>query len=255
MGNHLSIRSRRNNMYYHLIIQLRGSGNKLKTIYLLDQDKIESVRDYGYKFNQGIPFYVDGYRITADLVVRFKVVETDAKLSAVASRKIEAYRRIGVGLLSPKEAILEDSDYSKDITSSILEETNQYVTNETLHLDKLVKDEVEKKISSKQQINVYGNFISGNVTNSQVVSNNEMLLFDRIKDLLNEVKKTMKAESLTKEQVAEASEIVSDIEQSVQHQKKPSVIRNALKGLKDLLMEFGASVSAKLIEDKCNGMW
>lgn len=116
--------------------------------------------------------------------------------------------------------------------------------------------EKEKAKTISQQINYYGPVVTGNVNNSQLVSGNDNsnnLNNNDIAQLLEELKKSIKSEQITDAQKADAIDILNDINDSIKANKKKSVIKSALIGLKDFLINVGASVSAAIITSKMNG--
>ena len=241
-------------MFYHLAIQLKGQKSQ---IYLLDQQNIETIKGYVIKYNQGLPFIMEGgYRINPNSTIRFRVLETDDSCVNTANRmRIDCRRETGIPLLMADVHVLDEKRYARDITSSILNDTDSYVRNETLDSGRLISDQIKREAPNNSHTVINGPVIYGNIIDSQVVNSVNPLPPNDIFELLEKIKESIKTESLTDKQNVEASEIVSDIEESVKQQKKPSIIKNALKGLKDLFTEFGANVTAKLIEDKCNGLW
>lgn len=109
-----------------------------------------------------------------------------------------------------------------------------------------------------QQINYYGPVINGNISSSQIVSgNNSTVTYSAqaISDALNEIRDSLEKEQIAGEDMENALELLSDISDKVECNKKPSIIKSALVGLKDFVLATGANVTAALITAKIQGLF
>lgn len=109
-----------------------------------------------------------------------------------------------------------------------------------------------------QQINYYGPVINGNISSSQIVSgNNSTVTYSAqaISDALNEIRDSLEKEQIAGEDMENALELLSDISEKLEQNKKPSIIKSALVGLKDFILATGANVTAALITAKIQGLF
>ncbi len=109
-----------------------------------------------------------------------------------------------------------------------------------------------------QQINYYGPVINGNISSSQIVSgNNSTATYNvqAISDAINEIRESLEKEQITGEDMENALELLSDISKKIEQNKKPSIIKSALVGLKDFILATGANVTAALITAKIQGLF
>jgi hypothetical protein len=109
-----------------------------------------------------------------------------------------------------------------------------------------------------QQINYYGPVINGNISSSQIVSgNNSTVTYSAqaISDAINEIRDSLEKEQITGEDMENALELLSDISKKIEQNKKPSIIKSALVGLKDFILATGANVTAALITAKIQGLF
>ena len=119
----------------------------------------------------------------------------------------------------------------------------------------------EKNIAKSipQQINnYYGTVVNGDVCKSQMISgNNNTNTFNSsaVKDAANEIQESLKTETISEEDKANALELLEEISAKLEKNKKPGVIKAALIGLKDFLVDVGADVTAALITAKIQGLF
>lgn len=109
-----------------------------------------------------------------------------------------------------------------------------------------------------QQINYYGPVINGNISSSQIVSgNNSTVTYSAqaISDALNEIRDSLEKEQIAGEDMENALELLSDISDKVERNKKHSIIKSALVGLKDFVLATGANVTVALITAKIQGLF
>ena len=244
-------------MYYHIIIEITENKKK-KNIYLTNKESIEEIKKYAQKYINNSMFFVDGYRLTFDMISRFKIVSTNRKTDDIANEVRESYSRSGLIAFVSNNEVLEMDEYISDITSDIFNDLeNDFVANETLDLGKSINNVIKSKDSKQSgQTIINGNVFYGNISNSNVITgNNSSINYDLIDKLLSDVEDSINNEDLDVDQKQEILEIIDDMKESSQAKKKPSIIKNAIVGLKNMLMEFGCTVTTKLIEDKMSGLW
>lgn len=117
--------------------------------------------------------------------------------------------------------------------------------------------EIEKAKGIPQQINYYGQVINGNVNNSQVINGNTNSVDFKLNEfsaIVDEIKKSICREQLNDDRKNEVFEFLEDIDCSIKQKKKPSIIKSALIGLKDFLINVGASITASIITDKISNL-
>ncbi len=73
--------------------------------------------------------------------------------------------------------------------------------------------------------------------------------------MVSDIETSLKAESISAEDQENAMEMLKEIKDKVSKQKKPSVIKAALVGLKDFLIGIGASATVALIQAKIQGLF
>lgn len=116
-------------------------------------------------------------------------------------------------------------------------------------------DEKKKAKRVPQQINnYYGQVINGNVESAQVEIN-YLSKYEEIDCLIDEIKQSLLKEKIQENGIDEACSLLSDIKEMVQEKKKPNLIKASLLGLKDFLINVGASITANLIIAKIDGMF
>ena len=108
--------------------------------------------------------------------------------------------------------------------------------------------------------NYYGNtsVINSPSDNVQIVSGSENTVsfsYDKVKDMITEVEKSIGESDLSKDDMETAVELLDDIKSKIEEEKKPHIIKSALVGLKDFLISTGANVAAGLIQAKMQGLF
>lgn len=71
--------------------------------------------------------------------------------------------------------------------------------------------------------------------------------------MVDEIKKSLNTEKISDEDKNDALEILEDIDSSIKSNKKTCIVKAALNGLKDFLINVGANVTAAIITAKING--
>lgn len=98
--------------------------------------------------------------------------------------------------------------------------------------------------------NYYGTVVNGDIKQSQVVSgdhNNISFNYQQAEDLIQKIKETIQNEQMSDEDRETADELITDVESKIAKQKKPTIIKAALSGLKEFLISAGANVASALI--------
>ena len=75
------------------------------------------------------------------------------------------------------------------------------------------------------------------------------------KDMITEVEKSISESDLSKDDMKTAVELLDDIKSKIEKEKKPDILKSALVGLKDFLINTGANVAAGLIQAKMQGLF
>lgn len=146
------------------------------------------------------------------------------------------------------------------VKNALLEWTIQ-LESEGILGDNMKFNQEEKNIAKSipQQINnYYGTVVNGDVCKSQMISgNNNTNTFNSsaVKDAANEIQESLKTETISEEDKANALELLEEISAKLEKNKKPGVIKAALIGLKDFLVDVGADVTAALITAKIQGLF
>ena len=108
--------------------------------------------------------------------------------------------------------------------------------------------------------NYYGptSVINSSSGNAQIVSGNGNTVsftYDKVKDIVDEVEKSINASNLSKYDTETVMELLSDIKSKIKEEKSPAILKAALIGLKDFLINVGASVAAGIIQAKIQGLF
>lgn len=149
----------------------------------------------------------------------------------------------------------------------IIESVRNHLLEWTLELEKqgilgddLVFSETETVTAQSVSPSInyyYGSVIQGNASNSQISSGDKtkfILSVDSVKEALNTIRNQVNNEKIEREDKEQIYEMISDIDEKIQKNKKPGVIRSALIGLKDFCIQVGANVTAALIIKQMTGV-
>ena len=152
--------------------------------------------------------------------------------------------------------------------SEAVEQVKNHLLEWTLELEKkgilgenmtFNKDEtLSAKAIASSTINVYGTYVNGDVSNSQIVSgNNNTATYNEldIKTAIEEIKNSIKTEAISNEDMESVIELLDDISSKVEQKKKPGIIKSAFVGLKDFAIAAGANITAALITAKIQGLF
>ena len=74
-------------------------------------------------------------------------------------------------------------------------------------------------------------------------------------DTIKEIRESLERENISMEDMESAVELLDDISEKIEQNKKPGIIKSALIGLKDFVLSVGADITAALIAAKMQGMF
>lgn len=119
-------------------------------------------------------------------------------------------------------------------------------------------EEKETARELPQQINYYGPVINGNVSGSQIISgdnNTATYIAAAASIAIKEIRESLEREQISVEDMESAIELLDEISEKIEQNKKPGIIKAALIGLKDFVLSVGADLTAALIATKIQGMF
>ena len=152
-------------------------------------------------------------------------------------------------------------DIVEKVKNTILEWTLKLEEEGVLGEGMRFSDEEKQTAKSIPQTvnNYYGatNVINAPSEGMQIVSGNENVTFsyDNADSAVSEIEDAISQEQLQGEDRDTAMEMLSEIKEKIAQQKKPSVIKALLVGLKDFLISAGGSLAAGLIQAKIQGLF
>lgn len=155
-------------------------------------------------------------------------------------------------------AIEMPKDYVKLIIDKVINSLLDWtikLENEGILGENMQFSEEETKsaqIVTQQVNNYYGNVIVGNISDSQIVSgdnNHVNFNYEKVAKQLDFIKSEFNNQDLDSETKEEANELIDDISDKIKKNKKPVIIKSALRVLKDFLISTGSSVLATLISN------
>ena len=153
-------------------------------------------------------------------------------------------------------------DIEERVKNTILEWTLK-LESEGIVGENMVFSETEKDCAANipQTVNnYYGNtsVINSPSDNVHIISGSENTIsfsYDMVKDVVDTVEKSIGESNLSKDDMETATELLADIKSKIEEEKKPHILRSALIGLKDFLINTGANVAAGLIQAKMQGLF
>ena len=153
-------------------------------------------------------------------------------------------------------------DIEEKVKNTILEWTLK-LESEGIVGENMVFSEKEKDCAANipQTVNnYYGNtsIINAPSDNVQIVSGSENTVsfsYDKVRDIVDAVEKSINESNLSKDDMETADELLADIKSKIEEEKKPHVLKSAFVGLKDFLISTGANVTAGLIQAKMQGLF
>lgn len=153
-------------------------------------------------------------------------------------------------------------DIEEKVKNAILEWTLK-LEEERIVGENMMFTEKEKDCATNipQTVNNYygpTSVINSSSGNAQIVSGNGNTVsftYDKVKDIVDEVEKSINASNLSKYDTETVIELLSDIKSKIKEEKSPAILKAALIGLKDFLINVGASVAAGIIQAKIQGLF
>lgn len=108
--------------------------------------------------------------------------------------------------------------------------------------------------------NYYGttSVVNGSTQNMQIVSGSDdevTFTYEKAKDAVEEIRASISNDNISDDDQKTALEILSEINDKIGQEKKPTIIKSGLVGLKDFLINAGAGIAAGLIQAKIQGMF
>lgn len=103
-------------MYYHLLIQIK---TRAKNLYVYNLDESTLLNDYIKPYSNGGIFIVDGYQVSKESIVRFKISETSRKSDTIVSESLNSSFNAGIVDLYIDDTIVFGSNF-KDVTSKYI---------------------------------------------------------------------------------------------------------------------------------------
>ena len=108
--------------------------------------------------------------------------------------------------------------------------------------------------------NYYGNtsVINSPSDNVKIVSGSEnsvLFSYDKVRDVVDAIEKSISETKLAKGDMEIAIELLADIKLKIEEKKKPYILKSALVGLEDFLINTGANVAVGLIQTKMYGLF
>ncbi len=160
---------------------------------------------------------------------------------------------------------------SKTAAADIIEKVKNTLLEWTLELEAkgilgegMSFNDKEKEIAKAipQQINNYygaANVINGSSEKIQANAGEKITAYfnyEEVKKAAAEIEDSIySSEELSTEDKDEALELLSEINKKIEEKKKGTVIKAALTGLKDFIINTGAAVTATMIQTKIQGLF
>lgn len=158
---------------------------------------------------------------------------------------------------------------SSHVLKEIVEHVKDCLLQWTLKLDEIgvigegmtFSQEEKGKVKELPQTinNYYGttSVVNAPITNAQISngnSNNNSFNFQLLQEDVKDIEDAISNDTLSKDDKETALDLLREIKDKIEAKKKPNIIKAALVGLKDFLINVGSSVAAALIENKMNGL-
>ena len=160
--------------------------------------------------------------------------------------------------LSPTAII----DIVEKVKTALLEWTIK-LESEGILGEGMIFDTTEKETAKTipQTINnYYGNtsVINAPVEGSVIATGNDNTVeftYEKAENAVSEIESAIEKEDISAENKETAIEMLTEIKEKINAQKKPSIIKSALVGLKDFLIGAGASAAVAIIQAKMQGLF
>ena len=187
------------------------------------------------------------------------ILEFSGEQLAMLDKMVDSPLSMRYALHIPTTAV---KDIEEKVKNTILEWTLK-LESEGIVGENMVFSDTEKEsaVSIPQTVNnYYGNtsVINSTSDNVQIVSGSENTVtfsYDKVKDVVDAVKKSISESDLSKDDIETATELLADIKLKIEEEKKPNILKSSLVGLKDFLINTGANVAAGLIQAKMQGLF
>ena len=152
------------------------------------------------------------------------------------------------------------ADVVEKVKNTVLEWTIKLETEGILGENMMFSDTEKETAKAIPQTvnNYYGNVINGSVDYSAVISgDNNAVTFtiEKASQAVADIESSIKSETIAADDRETALEMLSDIKDKLSQQKKPSIIKSALIGLKDFLIGVSASATVALVQAKIQGLF
>lgn len=143
------------------------------------------------------------------------------------------------------------------VKNTVLEWTIK-LESEGIHGEDMQFDTTEKETAKTipQTINNYygsTSVFNASVEGSVVATGNNNTVeftYEKANDAVSEIESAVEEDDISAEDKDTAIEMLTEIKEKIAAQKKPSIIKSALVGLKDFLIGVGASVAGAVIQAK-----
>lgn len=153
-------------------------------------------------------------------------------------------------------------DIEEKVKNAILEWTLK-LEEDGIVEENMMFTEIEKDCATnipQTANNYYGptSVINSTSGNAQIVSGNGNTVsftYDKVKDVVDEVEKSINASNLAQNDMETITELLSDIKLKIEEKKSHAILKAALVGLKDFLINVGACVAAGIIQAKIQGLF
>ena len=221
---------------------------------ILDNDKFEAIL-CNRKMGESLGKIIELENKTETTFQIYYSAEISATLSSMSNVRIPTQYALHASA-HQLHSIIEQ------VKNAILEWTirleNEGIVGENMQFNSTEKESA-KRIPQTVN-NYYGNtnIINGNVDDSAVIAgdnNSVAFTYEKAAEVVSDIETSLKAESISAEDQENAMEMLKEIKDKVSKQKKPSVIKAALVGLKDFLIGIGASATVALIQAKIQGLF
>lgn len=188
-------------------------------------------------------------------------------LIAELSGEESAFLDKNCNMLIPQRYVLHISstavkDIEEKVKNTILEWTLKLDAKGIVGENMMFSDKEKDCATNIPQTvnNYYGptSVINSSSGNAQIVSGNGntiSFIYDKVKDIVDEVEKSINASNFSKDDMETITELLSDIKLKIEEEKRPAILKAALIGLKDFLINVGASATATIIQAKIQGLF
>ena len=181
--------------------------------------------------------------------------ETQAILNKYSTAPVQTHYRLELSTTAV-------ADIVEKVKNTVLEWTI------TLEAEGILGDGMQFKPAEKETAkripqtvnNYYGstNVINAPVEYSAVIAGNDNSVeftYEKAREAVTETEEALDGEVISAEDQETAMEMLAEIKEKIIQEKKPSVIKSALIGLKDFLIGVGASATVAVVDAKMKGLF